>query len=278
MKKGFIFSILLVVIVTILLTSCSKNKPVEPPKSTNNIQTVSKTVYTIIDVPAWLLFPPDGDVAYGIAVDNNSKKNPSLNVAKEFAAVSMSRNHGSFIVDKSALLSLSEQKEIDYKKVDFNVVVSSDTTYLKKAYKEIKPLAETSFHGYKVFIMGKEDYKLNNDIVQVSVSSIPSWCIGQQTHEDEEFVYVIGTSSDANLAMAWKNAQESALRKLAQYRLTNVMGSIQATDNTTQKAMLIETVTRNSNASFVKNWVFHKQVNNASSYSAFIMLKSKKQL
>lgn len=278
MKKVFILTTLTIVLIIMLFTSCSKNKQVEPEQKGIAIPTISKTTYSVINIPAWLMLPPDGNVAYGIAVDSNNKKHSPLNAAKEFAAVSLSRNHGSFIVDKSALLSLSEQKEIDYKKVDFNVVVSSDTTYLNSAVKELKPIAETSFHGYRILLMGKEDHEVNNDIIQASVSNTPAWCKNQQTFEEDGFVYVIGTSADANLALAWKNAQESALRKLAQYRLLNVMGILNATDNQTQKAMLIETVAKNTDASFAKNWVFHKQVNNASSYSVFIMLKAKKQL
>ncbi|MBM4399976.1 MAG: hypothetical protein FJ041_06600 [Candidatus Cloacimonetes bacterium] len=277
MKKNFLYSLVVLLITALLITGCSKNIVEEPVQDGIKLKTVAKTVYSILYVPAWLINPPEGETAVGIAWDSNKKKYSALDIAREFAVVSLSRNHGSFIVDKTAVLDLASQLDSSEKKADLKVVVSADTLYLNNIGKKLKPLAETSFHGYKLFLMGTQETDINNDLISVSASNLPRWCYTQNTTEDDNYVYVSAKAEDADLITAWKLAQENALRSLAQYRLQKVSALIKSTDDNLERAMLIETVTSNSNASFSRIWLYHKLVNNAPSYTVFMMLKSPKQ-
>jgi len=271
-----LMNLTLLVILAISLISCSQNKKTEPVSDGYKLPTLSKTTYPLISLPAWLLIMPEGDNAIGIAWDTPKKPKSVLNSTREFAAVSLSRNKSSFIVDKSAVINYAEQKEIDTTGADFNVVVSADTSYLNYADRNLKSFAETAFHGYKVILYGVDKPEINPEIVQTSVANVPNWCKGIDTYEDGDYIYTVGYAQEVSLIDSWKNAQADGLRKLAQYRLMNVIASVRSTDDWTKKMLLIETVTKNPDTAISKTWLFQKIVNNASSYSVFLLLKAKK--
>jgi hypothetical protein len=230
-----LINLTLLVVLAFSLMSCSPKQKVEPVSDGYRLPTLSKASYPVINLPAWLLYLPEGDNAIGIAWDSPNKPKSVLNSSREFAAVSLSRNKSSFVVDKSAVINYAEQNEVDLQKADFRVVVSADTSYLNYADKNLKSYAEATFHGYKVFLYGIEQPVVNNDIVRASVANTPKWCKGNETFEDADYVYTVGYAQEISLITAWKNAQEDGLRKLAQYRLTNVIATLRSTEDQTRK-------------------------------------------
>jgi hypothetical protein len=273
-----LINLTLLVVLAFSLMSCSPKQKVEPVSDGYRLPTLSKASYPVINLPAWLLYLPEGDNAIGIAWDSPNKPKSVLNSSREFAAVSLSRNKSSFVVDKSAVINYAEQNEVDLQKADFRVVVSADTSYLNYADKNLKSYAEATFHGYKVFLYGIEQPVVNNDIVRASVANTPKWCKGNETFEDADYVYTVGYAQEISLITAWKNAQEDGLRKLAQYRLTNVIATLRSTEDQTKKTTIIETVTHNPDTAITKTWLFPKTVDNVSSYSVFLMLRAKKTI
>jgi len=73
----------------------------------------------------------------------------ALESAREYASISLSRNHSAFVCDKNTAITCAEETETSEECADFKVVVSADTTYLNWAYDNLKAYNSTAFHGYK---------------------------------------------------------------------------------------------------------------------------------
>lgn len=271
-----LFVLIFIGVLAISFSSCSHNPKPEPVQDGFHLKTISKTAFPVTNVPAWLIYIPEGDYAIGIATENTRKPNLVVSAAKEFAASSFSLYHSSYIVDKSAVIRYAEQKETSLRKEGFEVTLNKDASDKNYADKNISSYAETVFQGYKLFLFGKQKPEVNNDIIQTSAASTPEWCKWKDVAEDNEYIYSIGYAHEANLADSWKNAQEAGLRKLAQFKLLNSVASLNSTDDTTKKMQIIETATKSPEASISKIWFFQKIVDDESGYSVFLMLKSKK--
>jgi len=231
--------------------------------------------YVPFPAPAWLWDLPDGDNAIGIAWDDKMWSAEAEETAREFAAVSLSRNKGSFVVNKSLIMSLAEQREYDWNKIKFDLVVSADTSYLFYAAKELKPLARHRVHGYLISLYGFGDIQVNESMQPMSVMDQPDWCTGDISVDGNNIV-AIGYSHQANLMDAWYLAQEAALQKIGQYRLQNVLSVVRATDDAIQKSIAIETVVRNQSTQIDKAFIIYLKNNETPSYKVFLRLKAGK--
>jgi len=264
------------VLSALVLTNCTKNQMAEPAQIGIQLPVVSKTVYTNLNLPAWLLTLPEGENSIGIVVDSNKKKSAQSDAAREFAALSLSKNVGSFEFDKTEVLKFAEQVKDIKQMQEFKVTLKSDSSYPGKVSNLLKPLAETAAQGYQIYLFATDSPELNNDKIKASAGSIPKWCRTAEITEDDEYVYVVGKAVDSKLNNAWKTAQNNALNKLAQYRLQSVASLIKTANNPTDSALLLDSLNRDFHAAFAKTWFFHKTENNAPSYNVFIMLKEKK--
>lgn len=276
MKSKYCINLLLLAIGTLFFFSCSHNKPIEPVQDGLILPTKSITVYNLLDLPAWLLYPKDGNAVVGIGMDSEATKHKSNDSALKFAEESFSLNHGSFSVDKEEVIKYSEQHEDKVAMPGFKVELIPDAQYLEQNEYQLKSIAETSFDGYRFYLMGTEDIPVNKDIIKTSAGKTPEWCLSQSTKTDDDFVYVVGTGEDISLINAWKKAQENALKKIAVYRLMNSMSTIQETDDIIVKEQIIDRAMSNFIASFAQNWLYNKSIDGVSSYNVFIMLKAKK--
>ncbi len=272
---------LLVIILSISFMCCSqnKNKPAPAPSTDGfKLPTISKTTYPVINLPVWLLYVPEGKNAVGIAWDTPQKPKLVNKYAHDFATTSLANNHSPYAADKSTIIEYAEQNDAEIKEDGFKVTVSPDPDYKLQADRSIKYYAETAFNGYKLFLYSLDTPEINKDIIQASVANTPEWCKNDITYTEGDYIYTIGFAQDASLINAWKQAQENGLKKMAQYRLMNIVSLVRTTVGLTNKMQIVETTLKSPDASINKTWLFQKIVNNSSDYSVFLLLKSKKTL
>ncbi len=256
-------------VILLGLCACGSNKAAYSQR-----KSLLVTKYNPIEVPKWLAEIPVDGLVIGIAFDNPNDPHDTETEAKEFAAISYSRCHSSFVVDKSAVISYAEEREKTKDEADFSVVVSSDPKFLNMAADYLVLLKHTSFHGYKVGLFGMIDNVIDESPRTFSASEMPDWCSGRDVYEEGEYVCIIGKAHEANLMHAWRQAEENALKKLAKYKIMNVIASLRSTEDWTKKMLIVETVTKSPVSSLSKSWFSHKSVGNASSYTVYLMLKS----
>ncbi len=276
MRLRNVICLSLIAIWALISFGCSHNKPIEPVQEGLILPTKSITIYNLLDLPAWLLYPKDGNAAVGIAMDSDAKKQNPKDTALKFAEMSFALNHGSFSTDKEEVIQYSEMEADNAAIPDFKIKIIPDPQYLEQNQYQLTSIAETSFDGYKLYLMSTDDVKANEDIIRTSAGKTPEWCLSQSTKTDDDFVYVVGAGEDSSFINAWKKAQENALYKIAQFRLLNVMSTIRKTEDPTEKEKIIDQVMSNIDASFAQNWLYSKTNDGKSSYNVFIMLKAKK--
>jgi hypothetical protein len=276
MKRTLYFILWITLLAAFTLSGCSHNKPIENKQDGYQLATNSKTTFTVLNLPAWVAFSPSGETAIGIAPVTGSKKNDSTELTKKFAALSLAKNHGSFIVDKSALIKLSEKNEKEMKPADFEAIEKGESVTLYQQNDDLSLLSQTDCKGYKLCLYSLEKQTVNNDLIRVSADRTPDWCKNGETTEDQEFVYVIGYGENTDLVEAWQSAQDEALKNLVHYRLLHILPKLKAAVDTDSKMQIIDKIPSDAGASFAKTWFFHKQVNTESSFNVFIMLKASK--
>lgn len=260
-----------------IISSCSRNVQEQPAEQKGiQLPVVSKTVYSNLNLPAWMLTPPKGTYAIGVVNDARTRKSRQPINAAKFAAVSISKNIGSFEFDRNEILTQAAVLKDSGKPYEYKITLKADTSYPDQVRDLLKPLAEAQAQTYKLFLMGTQSQTLNQDLIKANAGSTPKWCREADITEDDEYVYVVGKAVETRLTNAWRNAQDNALNKLAQYRLRNVEQAVQSTPDPMAREALLDKVNLSFNASFDKTWLFHKLENNLNSYNVFIMLKEKK--
>ena len=268
---------LMIIAVALLLSGCSQNVQEQPVQQKGiQLPVVSKTIYSNLNLPAWLLTPPQGTIAIGVVNDARGRKSRQPINAAKFAAISLSKNIGSFEFDRNEVLTQSAVPKDDSKPYDYKVTLKADTSYPDQVRDLLKPLAEAQAETYKLFLMGTQSQTLNQDLIKANAGSTPQWCRDADITEDDEYVYAVGRAVETRLTYAWRNAQDNALNKLAQYRLRKAAQVVQSSSDQMAKEALLDEVNLSFNASFTKTWLFHKLENDVNNYNVFIMLKEKK--
>jgi len=257
---------LLVVLVAIGLLSCTHQE------SKSESFGFEQRHYGVFEAPVWLQNIPKGDFAIGIAWDDASFSSGAIDIAKEFAAVSLSRNRGSFVVDKSIVTAISEQQALDWNQVGYNLVVSADTDFLRRAGRELKLIDKYSTGAYLICLFGFGESAVSADRVAMSRQNLPDWCNREDIAIQGDKLISVASAQHATLMDAWSEAQEKALRQIGKYRLQKVMGRLTATQSSQEKAIAIETVTKSQSNRFVNAFVVPIRNNNTLSYKVYICL------
>lgn len=263
--------ILLVGIIAIYLTllcSCSRNAEYEP------MYGFDKRQYQAFEAPEWLWNIPSGNYAIGIAWEDRLTGSGAEETAREFAAIALSRNHGSYIVDKNMIVSLSEQSILDWNQYGFNLVVSADPAFMRNAFTEMQLLDKYETHGYWIGLFGLEKMDVSSEKQSMNILDLPSWCNDKDVITQGDKLYAVASSHQANLMDAFMGAQEQALKQIGRYRIQKVMGRILASDTMLEKSIALETVTQSQNTSFVSTYVIFMRNNETPSYKVFLRLKA----
>ncbi len=259
---------ILTLTIVLLFCSCAKNIAKAPVFGHEHRQ------YPGFLAPEWFWNPPTGPFAIGIAWDDGMFGDGAIDVAREFASVSLSRNQASFVVDKSIIISLSSQNQINWDEIGFNMVVSADLPYMYNAFQNMKLIDSYSTNSYLIALFGLEDALVSKTTAVMSRAGLPDWCNDADISADHEFVYSVANSHHVTLMDAYYEAQELALKQIGKYRLQNVMGRVLATDNMLEKSIAIETVTQSKNSYIDKVFVVFMRNNQSPSYKVYIRLKA----
>lgn len=252
--------------ILLLLVGCASNKPRGQIQQDNTPE-----LELPFTAPGWLWQIPAGNYAIGITYGDSFYSGGAGDFARDFAAVSLSRNHSSFVVDKQMIISLAMQKEVDWRKQNFNVVVSSDLDYLHEAGKNLVMLDSTQVSGYLIGLFGQKQGKVKGEMLTSDPANRPSW-IQNTVYADNNTLFSVGYSHQATLMDAWNLAQELALRQIGQFRLQNVVAEVRATEDEMRRNIAIETVTRSQNVFFDKSFIIPVRKGNTSSYKVYLQL------
>jgi len=263
MKLGVLlnsFSILI-----LILAGCSAMQT--PQQQSSNLPFTAK---------AWFADLPEGEYSIGIAYADPIFGNTATALAKDFAAVAISRNHSSYVVDKEILLELANQSELDLTRMSFNFVVSADMDFLHRAGRDLVLLDSFESAGLFLGLYGLQEADPDRSKLVMQFQEKPAWANRSGIYIAGNTLYSVSSSHQAELKDAFLAAQEQALRQIAQYRLQNVVGKIRSIDDRTDQALALETVTRNQTCRFDKIYVQRQRIDQADSYTLYIQLKAEK--
>jgi hypothetical protein len=274
MKHRALIYVMVAALLIVGLTACSKNK-VEPPAMEGiQLPTSSTTIYSNFSLPAWLVYPPQGEYAIGLASKFANKKQPSVQTATDLAAMTGKIADFAYALDSLAVIHVADGFGNADEPEDFKISIVRDSTAALKEIKSYSTLSETALPGYKVYLLGNDKTQANQDIITVSASNAPSWSWEQKPRKDAEFTYTVGKSENANLIQAWYDARDAALKKLAQYRLDNSLAMIHKPNSRPEKKVVIGKVLDYIDPSYAKVWLYHKTIDGAPLYTVSVMLKT----
>jgi|GEM_PF-812596 len=251
-----------------LLSACPGKRPVVPEQQAVRVN------YLTAEVPAWMMDLPEGDYTIGIAWRPTMFDSDSEDAARDFAAVSFSRNHSAYVVDKSLVYSLSQMQEIDWNNVNFKVVVSADTTFLRRSARDLILLDKVEIHGFLIALFGFNQIETDETPRLMHMTTKPVWCDQTNLFISGESVVTTGTALSANLFDAWTQAQETALRTIARYRVQRVVSRLLVNNDWMQQYTQMETVLRNQRVYLRRSFIEFRQIENQPSYKVYLQFKA----
>ncbi len=251
--------------VFITLSACSANQPINEPDGSIPFK-----------AKAWLAELPEGEFSIGIGYADPVLGNTAFAMAKDFAAVAISRNHSSYIVDKQILLELSNQSAEKLNRMNFNVVVSADMDYLHKAAKELLLLDSFSTAGLYLALYGLESTTPDKSELILLPEEKPAWSKRSGIYLSDDKLCSVGSAHQAELQDAFYEAQEIALRQIAQYRLQTVLGKIRSLDDRADQVLALETVIHNQACRFDRIFIEQQRIAGSFSWTVTMQLKADK--
>ncbi len=257
-----------VMILIILAMGCATKKPrLQTPEQ-------ARVNHLLTEVPAWLMELPPGDYSIGIAWRPTMFDSDAEDSARDFAAVSLSRNHSAYVVDKSLVYSLSQMQEIDWNNVNFNVVVSADPDFLRRAARDLIMLDMIEIHGFLIALFGFSPIEPDKTPRLMHLTTKPAWCDQSNLLVADQSVYITGTALSANLFEAWAKAQETALSTIARYRVQRVVTRLMVRNDWMHQYTEMETVLRNQRVFLSRCFIEFRQIEHQPSYKVYLQFKA----
>lgn len=253
-----------IAVILLLLFACAST----PKKS------VVASIPKYLESRSWLHELPPGEYMIGISYPDEHFPENSEAMGKAFAAIALSRNHSAFVVDKELLLTLADNKEIDYTSVKYNVVVSSDMEYLNKAANELTLLDSLSVNGIMFSLYAFSPQAVSKKSTQYNPNALPEWTKASSITIQNNKLVSRAMAHEAELSDAFFNAQENALSQIGQYRIQNVMAEIRDIDDVHRRVMAIETVTKTAPSRLSKIHIVPWQSGEFNSYTVYLELET----
>lgn len=260
--------ILLLLLILISLNACSKHRGISVSKPTIHEEIGD------FDAPAWLWQIPSGSYAIGFAYANPRLSSQADSIAKEYAAVVLSRNHSSFVVDKKAIYEWANAESSISKEAKLHLVVSSDMEYLQKAHQDLIKLDEIKLMGYHIALYGFIDGAVDAAITQMKGKQRPAWCEDAHVSQDGKVIHIVASETAASLPDAWFLAHEKALSLMGKYRLQKIAASHESTDVLNLRKFTDETVTISYKAYLDKCFIVPIKKEGMQSFKVYLSLRS----
>ncbi len=276
MKQMIIFLLLL-----FSFLGCATNQSNQPKQKVELSVSTQQPISTIapqttkLSVPDWFISLPDGDIeAIGIAHDKLFKEEETKQLAKEHAAVLLSRCHGSFNVNKRATFTNdADAMGSDEQSAQFEVIVSSDLNYLKQVADSLKICDHFRLHNYYISLLGNKTGSFKPSMVEISDDSLPVWCKQNAIQTKDTEVYSLGVGKSEDLISAWDKAYDAALKQLAGYKQTQVSSVTQETYDNQSKSVALETSTVLGNVKPLNHYVTCQTKEGLTTYQVWCRLK-----
>ena len=259
-----IFRYIAVAILLFVLSACAA-----PPKK-RLVASIPETM----ESRSWLHELPPGEYMIGISYPDEHFPENSEAMGKAFAAIALSRNHSSFVVDKELLLTLADNREIDYTSVKYNVVVSSDMPYLNKAANDLVQIDSFVMNGITFSLYSFSPQSVSTQPIHYVPTDLPKWIKDSPITLQNNKLISRAMAHEAELSDAFLNAQENALSQIGQYRIQNVMAEIRDINDVHQRKMAIETVTKTAPSRLSKIHIVPWQSGGFNSYTVYLELET----
>ncbi len=259
----------LLLLIIIGLAACTQNKVVQV-----SAEPQVQVEIGDFEAPAWLWQVPSGSYAIGFAYTDTHREARADSIAREYAAVVLSRNHSSFVVDKRAIFEWADEENSDSKEAKLKLVVSADMEYLKKAHQDLIKLDSADLMGYHLALYGFIDGKVDGRIRKMKGNKVPAWCADATVSQDGKVINVVASALAASLPDAWFMAHENALRLMGKYRLQKIAGSHESSDEMDIRKFTDETVTISYKAYLDKCFIIPMKTEGMQSFKVYLSLRS----
>lgn len=261
--------LLFLLLLALLLSSCVTSKKQKVKKVYQPQET-----FVPFEAPAWLWKIPSGSYSIGFGYSDTFYSNRADSLAREFASVSISRNHSSFVVDKEALKAWASETQSDWSSAGLKLVVSSDLDYLKRTYQKLQLIDAVDVHGYRIGLFGFIDGQVENQIQTMDGNQLPDWCLDEHTQLNGNVLFCTASGLASSLPDAWNLAHERALRLIGKYRFQKVKGVFETETDMSQRHTAIETVTRSYKAYFEKSFIVPISIEGQKSFKVYLQVRS----
>lgn len=258
----------LLLLIVISLVACTGNKVREPVEPEVRVEIGD------FEAPAWLWQVPSGSYAIGFAYMDTHLEAKADSIAREYAAVVLSRNHSSFVVDKKAIVEWADEVNSGSKEAKLNLVVSAEMEYLKKAHQELIKLDGVDVMGYHLALYGFIDGTVDRSVRKMRGNEVPAWCEDANVTQDGKVINVVASALAASLPDAWFMAQERALTLMGKYRLQKIAGSHESSGEMDIRKFTDETVTLSYKAYLDKCFIVPIKTDGIQSFRVYLSLRS----
>jgi hypothetical protein len=259
----------LLLLIVISLAACTQNKVVPVP-----VEPEVKVEIGDFEAPMWMWQVPSGSYAVGFAYTEPHLEARADSIAREYAAVVLSRNHSSFVVDKLAVVEWADEVNSGSKEAKLKLVVSSDMEYLQKAHQNLIKLDSADVMGYHLALYGFIDGKVDGRVRKMRGNKVPAWCEDATVTQDGKVINVVASALAASLPDAWFMAHEKALTLMGKYRLQKIAGSHESSAKMDIRKFTDETVTLSYKAYLDKCFIVPIKTDGMQSFKVYLSLRS----
>lgn len=257
----------IIIIAILILAGCSTNRE----KPINNY--VPDVRILPFEGQAWLWEVPPGDYAIGISYSSTHFTDGSADAARDFAAVSLSRNHSSYIVDKHSLLQIASQDDADFRTADFNLVVSQDIGYLRRAVENLRLVHQFDTQGYFIGLYGFNHAIVDTSKLVMHPGEVPDWARRPGLKVAEGRIISTAASRQASLIDAYFVAQEMALRQIGRHLILKVMDDLKVENDIIKQMSAFESVSQSSPYNIDKVYIRKLMIDGNPSYEVSLQLE-----
>ncbi|HHE38440.1 MAG TPA: hypothetical protein ENL20_07680 [Candidatus Cloacimonetes bacterium] len=222
-------------------------------------------------LPEWIYYlPAEGDYIVGIS-KKSFEKEKMVESAKQMAAVSKSRNKGSFAIEKYA--SKDSEYILKEGKVKFRLNVSSSPQEIEKIFDTLNLVDETFFFDYYIGLFSTKRNDIENVHKKKYIANQPEWFSEEKIKIEGNTIFSYSSTSSYDLIVAWEKASEQTRLEIANYLEKEVQGMVESTNENIEKIIALETAKKIENMTITRSYIISEMKNSLLSYKVFLEMK-----
>ncbi len=222
-------------------------------------------------LPEWVYnLPVEGDYVVGIS-KKSFEKEKMIESAKQMAAVSKSRNTGSFAIEKFA--SKDSEDILKEGKVKFRLNVSSSPKEIENIFDNLNLVDETFFFDYYLGLFSTKRNDVEDVYKKKYISNQPEWFSGEKIKIEEKIIFSYSFASSYDLIIAWEKAAEQTRLAIANYLEKEVQGIVESTNENIEKIIALETAKKIEKMEIIRSFIISEMKDSLLSYKVFLEMK-----